>query len=390
MNIKIDKKLTVTVSVAVLALIAYFYFFKGNENISYITEKVKRSDIVKTVSAVGEVGAVKLVNVGAQASGQIESLHVKIGDKVRQGDLIARIDSTSQKNEIYTTAAKLDSYKSQLKSSEAALKMAESKYNRSKILLEDDAVSKQEFEITENEYEMAKTKVIEIDSLIKQTQIALETANKNLDYTVITAPLEGTIVSLPVKVGQTVNAMMNTPTIAQIADLSSVEILIEISEGDILKVGQGQSVRFSILSDDTVYETSIKSIDPALTTLTNDKYTGVTEANQAVYYYGRAEVANKDEKLRIGMTTQNFIEIEKKGNVLVVPISAVYEKGGRKYVKTLSNKKTYVKEITTGLSDDLSIEVKSGLEENEEVVITQMSSQELEIKENEFPEGLDL
>jgi macrolide-specific efflux system membrane fusion protein len=383
-------KKIIIILIVLAGIISYFLFFKSSEDISYITQKIKRSDIVKSVSAVGEVGAVKLVNVGAQASGQIESIHVKIGDKVKKGDLVAKIDSTSQKNELDTTAAKLDSYKSQLKSSEVALKMAEAKYSRSKMLLENDALSKQEFENIENEYEMAQTKIIEINSLIKQTQISLETAKKNLDYTIITAPLDGTIVSLPVKVGQTVNAMMNTPTIAQIADLSSVEILMEISEGDILKIKPNQSVRFSILSDDTFYETSIKSIDPALTTLTNDKYNGVTEANQAIYYYARAEIANEDERLRIGMTTQNFIEIEKRRDVLTIPISAVYEKDGRKYVKTLVDKKTYTKEITTGLSDDLLIEVISGLKEGEEVIITQMSAQEIKIKENEVPEELDL
>ncbi|MDR2099818.1 MAG: efflux RND transporter periplasmic adaptor subunit [Campylobacteraceae bacterium] len=390
MSIKKYKKPIVISLIALFVIAVYFLSFKDGKNISYMTEKVKRGDIVKIVSAVGEVGAVKLVNVGAQASGQIESLHVVIGSKVKKGDLIAKIDSTSQKNEVETTAAKLESFKSQLKSAEVALKMAESRYNRSKALLDDDALSKQDFENVENEYEMAKSKLVEITSLIKQTEISLETAKKNLDYTVITAPLDGTIVSLPVKVGQTVNAMMNTPTIAQIADLSSVEIRIEISEGDILKVKTGQSVKFSVLSDDTVYETSIKSIDPALTTLTNDKYSGVSEPNQAIYYYARAEIANKDENLRIGMTTQNFIEIGRRDNVLLIPLSAVYEKNGRKYVQILADNKPLAKEITVGLSDDLFVEALSGLNEGEEVITTQMSLQELKIKENEVPEDLDL
>ncbi|MDR2081102.1 MAG: efflux RND transporter periplasmic adaptor subunit [Campylobacteraceae bacterium] len=382
------KKLTIILVFAAAAAIVCFLFLKDDDSTQYMTEKVKRGDIVRSVSAVGEVGALKLVNVGVQASGQIESIHVSIGDKVKKGDLIAKIDSTSQKNELYVTEAKLESYKSQLKSSEVALKMAESRYNRSKMLLENDAISHQEFENIENEYELAKSKAIETDSLIKQTKISLETAKKNLDYTVISAPLDGTIVSLPVKVGQTVNAMMDTPTIAQIADLSSVEILMEISEGDILKVKPNQIVRFSILSDSAVYETSVKSIDPALTTLTNNKYSGVTAANEAIYYYARAEVANPDERLRIGMTTQNFIEIEKRGNVLIVPLSAVYEKDGRKYVQILAGKYVQTKEITTGLSDDVFMEVRSGLAEGEEVIITQMSLQELKIKESEVPEGL--
>ncbi|MDR2789405.1 MAG: efflux RND transporter periplasmic adaptor subunit [Campylobacteraceae bacterium] len=382
------KKLIILLALAALAAIACFLFLKSDDDTQYMTEKVKRGDIVKSVSAVGEIGALKLVNVGAQASGQIESIHVNIGEKVKKGDLIAKIDSTSQKNELHVTQAKLESYKSQLKSAEVALKMAKSRYNRSKMLLDNDAVSKQEFENVENEYELAKSKAIETDSLIRQTKISLETAQKNLDYTVITAPLEGTIVSLPVKVGQTVNAMMDTPTIAQIADLSSVEILMEISEGDILKVKPNQSVKFSILSDSAVYETTIKSIDPALTTLTNNKYGGVTEANEAVYYYARAEVANPDERLRIGMTTQSFIEIDKRGDVLIVPLSAVYEKDGRKYVQILDGKQVLTKEIIAGLSDDLFMEAQSGLAENEDVITTQMSLQELKIKESEVPERL--
>ncbi|MDR1460530.1 MAG: efflux RND transporter periplasmic adaptor subunit [Campylobacteraceae bacterium] len=390
MIIKIDKKIIVILSVIIFATVIYYVVFKNAENISYITEKVKIGNIRKSVNAVGEIGAIKLVNVGAQVTGQIETIHVKVGDKVKKGSLIAQIDSITQQNEVDTTAAKLESYKAQLKSSEISLKTVTSKYNRSKILFESNAVSKEELENIENEYEMAQTKVTEIDSLIKQTQIALETANKNLAYTTITAPLDGTIVSLPVKIGQTLNAMMNTPTIAQIADLSIVEILIEISEGDILKVKPEQNVTFSILSDGIVYETSIKSIDPGLTTLTNDKYTGVTDINQAIYYYGRAEVSNDDGRLRIGMTTQNLIEIENLDNVLVVPTTAIYEKNGRKYVKTIANKKVHVKEITTGLSDDLTIEVKSGLHEGEEIVVTQMSAEEIKVKDSELPEGLDL
>ncbi|MDR0407363.1 MAG: efflux RND transporter periplasmic adaptor subunit [Campylobacteraceae bacterium] len=389
MNIN-KKSFTIWLLIGILVIGVYLLFFRNSENVRYITQKVKTGNITKSVNAIGEIGAIKLVNVGAQATGQIESIHVKVGDKIKKGDLIALIDSTSQRNEVDATAAKLESYEAQLKSSKAALKTIKSKYNRSHTLLNSHAISKEEFENAENAYEAAEAKIIEDISLIKQTQIALETAKKNLDYTVITAPLEGTVVSLPVKVGQTVNSALNTPTIAQIADLSRVEILIEISEGDISKVKSGQNVKFSILSDDTIYETLIKSIDPGLTTLTDDKYTGVTDENQAIYYYGRAEVSNEDGRLRIGMTTQNLIEIESLDDVLIAPVTAIYVKDGRKYVKTITNKKIHAKEIITGLSDDLMIEIKSGLNEGEEVVVAQMSTKELEIKESELPEGFDL
>ncbi|MDR2033190.1 MAG: efflux RND transporter periplasmic adaptor subunit [Helicobacteraceae bacterium] len=269
------------------------------------------------------------------------------------------------------------------------MKIASSKYERSKTLLKNRAISEQEVEVTENEYESAKAKVAEGASLVKQTEISLESAKKNLTYTTITAPLDGTIVSLPVKVGQTLNALQNAPTIAQIADLSKIEILIEISEGDILKIKEGQKVKFSVLSEDAVYEAPLKSIDPSLTILTNDQYSGVVGEKQAIYYYARVEYENADGKFRIGMTTQNEIDIQSAENVLIVPITAVSEKNGRKWVKTIADKKTQEKEIITGLYDHLYVEVKSGLNAGEELVITQMSKSQIQAKENEVPEGVD-
>ncbi|MDR3162382.1 MAG: efflux RND transporter periplasmic adaptor subunit [Helicobacteraceae bacterium] len=383
-----NKKILIA-SVIAAPLIVYFALANNGDDMRFVTEKARYKDIEKTVSAVGQVSAIEMINVGAQVSGQIETIHVKMGDRVKKGDLIVKIDSTAQQNEVKVIAAQLGSYNAQLRSSQAALKAAASKYDRAKTLLKNAAVSKREYEDTENEYEAARSKVTESISLVKQSEISLENAKKNLGYATITAPIDGVIVSLPVKAGQTVNASFETPVIAQIADLSAVEILIEISEGDILKIKEGQKTRFSILSEETAYETSIKSIDPALTLLTNDKYTGVSESNQAIYYYARVEYPNDEGKFRIGMTTQNAIEIESVKNVLAIPVSAVNEKGGRKFVMTLADKSVLEKEITTGLSNDAYIEVKSGLNEGDEVIISQMSIRQIEAKADEVPEGAD-
>ena len=386
---KIGKK-TIIIGVGLAIAFGAFLFINSGEKISYITEKSRIGNIRKTVNASGEVCAIKLVSVGAQVSGQIESISVKIGDEVKKGDIIARIDSMTQQNELDTTAAKLESLQAQLKSAEIALKVAQLQYDRSKKLISSRAMSDQDAENIENEYESAKSKIAEHLSLIKQTEISLQTAEKNLAYTTIAAPLDGTIVSLPVKVGQTVNAMLNTPTIAQIADLNKIEILIEISEGDILKVKEGQSVRFSALSEDIIYEAPLKSIDPSLTILTNDQYSGVVGANQAIYYYGRVEYENIDRKFRIGMTIQNSIEIMQIDSVLIIPITAINEKGDHKFVRVLSDNGILEKTIITGISDDLYIEVKSGLGIGEELIISQMSASEIKAKEDEVPEDLDL
>ncbi|MDR1451341.1 MAG: efflux RND transporter periplasmic adaptor subunit [Helicobacteraceae bacterium] len=380
--------LWIMAATAIIA-IAYFAFWQSGDETLYATEKAKIANIRKTIDAVGEICAIKLVNVGAQVSGQIETIEVKIGDAVKKGDLIARIDGATQQNEIDATEAKLENYKAQLRSSEVALRIADSKYNRAKKLLNNNAVSAQEAEDIENEYETAKSRAVENASLIKQTEISLQNAKKNLAYATITAPLDGTIVSLPAKVGQTLNAALDAPVVAQIADLSAIEILVEISEGDILKVKEGQITRFSIFSEDAIYEAPIKSIDPSLTLLTNNQYDGVAGSNRAIYYYARIEYPNEEGRFRIGMTTRNIVVIDDAENVLTIPLIAVFEKEGRKFVKIIDGKKTLEREITIGISDDVFVEIKSGLNEGEEVVINQLSIAEIKAREDDLPEGVD-
>ncbi|MDR0407285.1 MAG: efflux RND transporter periplasmic adaptor subunit [Holosporales bacterium] len=360
------------------------------EKISYMTEKTAIGNVRKSINAVGEISAIELVNIGAQVGGQITKIYVNIGNKVKQGDMIAKIDATSQQNEIDTNKAKLKSYRGTVKSAEINLQVAKSKYERAQKLLNENFVSVQEFETAKYDYEKAHAALIDAQSLIQQTEILLANAWKNLSYTDIVAPCSGTIVSLPTKVGQTLNASMSAPTIAQIADLSRVQVLMEISEGDVSKIQPGMKVKFSILSDpNRIYETNLKSIDPGPTILTNDKYSGVVDEGKAVFYYGRFEVENPDSTLRIGMTTQNIIELDGIENVLRIPATAVFEKEGEKYANVLVNKKVTPKKITIGISDNIFVEVKSGLAVGDEVVISQMSTEEIAKKENEMPEGID-
>ena len=230
-------------------------------------------------------------------------------------------------------------------------------------------------------YESAKSKVIELQSAIKETKISLSTAETNLGYTKITAPLDGTIVSVPVKEGQTVNAAMNTPTIVQIADLAEMEILIEISEGDINNIKPGVKETYYTLADlNKTYETTLKSIDPGLTLLTNGEYTEVVGASEAIYYYGRLIVPNNDGKLRIGMTTQNVIYVESAEDVLTVPSIAVKGKANDKYVEILTEQGTQKRPIKVGISDGLNVAVLQGVQEGEKVVIAAMSSAEISDK----------
>ncbi|OLA82345.1 MAG: hypothetical protein BHW58_03365 [Azospirillum sp. 51_20] len=378
---KNKKKLLVYVILAAAAAGLYFKYFKKEDTITYITQPVRRQNVEKVVNATGEVKAVDLVTVGAQVSGKIEKLYVSIGQTVKMGDMIAEIDSTTQQNDVDIAKAKMSSYQAQLKAAKTSLKIAKKQYQRMQSLKKQNAASTEDLENAEDGYESAMSKVAEIEASLKETEISLSTAETNLGYTKITAPLDGTIVSVPVKVGQTINAAMDTPTIVQIADLNQMEIYIEISEGDIGNIKPGVKVTYSVLADmNKVYETTLKSIDPALTLLTDDQYTEVVDSSEAIYFYGRLVVPNADGKLRIGMTTQNVIYVESAEDVLTVPAMALKGDVDGKYVEVRTAEGVERRPVITGVSDDLNVEIKKGVSEGEEVVIAKMSSAEISDK----------
>ena len=179
---------------------------------------------------------------------------------------------------------------------------------------------------------------------------------------------------------------MNTPTIVQIADLSKMEILIEISEGDIGSIKTGARVTYTVLSDpDNVYETTLDSIDPGLTLLTNGEYGEVVGSSEAIYYYGRLVVPNGDGALRIGMTTQNVIYVDSAENALTLPVLAVKNDNGRDYVDVLTAAGEVQKRyVATGLSDGVETVVTDGVAEGENVIIAKLSAAEVTSKKDKF------
>ncbi len=381
--VKSRKKVVFLLLAAAAAIGVCYRYFQVEEEISYITQPVKRQSVQKVVNATGEVHAVDLVTVGAQTTGQIEKLYVDVGQKVKKGDMIAEIDSTTQQNEVDINKVRLKSYEAQLRAAKTSLAIAEKQYERMQTLKKQNAASEEDLENAKDVYETALSKVAEVEASLKETEISLSTAETNLGYTKITAPLDGTIVSVPVKEGQTVNSAMDTPTIVQIADLSRMEILMEISEGDVSHVRAGNKVRYYTLADmDNVKETTLKSIDPGLTQLTDGQYTDteVVESSEAIYYYGRLEVPNEDGHLRIGMTTQNVIYVESAENVLTVPSVAIRSDADGKYVEVLTSAGAERRAVETGVSDDLNVEIKSGVRNGEEVILARMSSSEISDK----------
>lgn len=376
---KAKKTIILSMILIIIITLIYFFFFNKEDQISYLTEKVRIGNIQRTVNTTGEISAKQIVTVGAQASGQIKKLYVSLGQSIKKGDMIADIDSTTQENDLNINKSKLESYKTQLEAKKVALVVAQKKYNREKNLLTKNATSDENLDSARDTLATAKANVADLESLIVQTQISVNTAETNLGYTKIVAPLDGTVVSIPVEEGQTVNANQTTPTIVQVADLKLMEIKMQISEGDITKIKPGMEVIYSILSEPTkTFTGKLDTIDPGLTTLTAGNYTGTTDSSTAVYYYGNLVVPNPDGTLRIGMTTQNTIVVSNKDNVLIIPTITLNTKNGKSYVYVLEKNNTVVeKEVTIGLSDSMNTEIISGLKDGENVISAQMSNTEI-------------
>ena len=389
------KKLIKFIAVfAVLAGVGY-YFYDKNFNVpqvdQFIASKAVRGELVKSIESNGEIYATELIDVGAQVGGQIKRLYVKLGDVVKAGDMIAEIDSATQQNNVDTKKAQLGIYEAKLNSAKVALEISKTKFKREQELFAKNATSKEEFENAKNTLAANEASLKEIEAQIVQAKISLNTAQIDLGYTKITAPQGGVVVSVQVEEGQTVNSNQATPTIVNIADLSKVQLKMEIAEGDITKIKVGSKVEYSILSEpNRKFYARISSIDPGLTTLSNGKYkttsssgtTTSSSSSSAIYYYAKAIVDNQDGTLRIGMTTQNTIILDSVKDAIIVPSIAIKKEDGKSVVYVLKKGKDGLntaerREVQTGLIDSLKTQILSGVEEGEEVVTKRNSAAEI-------------
>lgn len=384
------KKSKILIILLILGVGGYFIydnFFKiKDEKVEFITKKAKKGSFSKKVDATGEIFATELVDVGAQVSGQIKKLYIKLGDQVKKGDMIASIDSSTQQNSIDNKEAQLAIYKAQLESAKVALNIAKTQFDRENALFAKNATSKQEFESAKNTFSSNSAKIKELEAQIKQTNIELSTAKINLGYTKITAPRDGTVLSVQVEEGQTVNANQTTPTIVKIADLSYVKMKMQIAEGDITKIKVGTPVEYSILSEPMKkFQTTVSSIDPGLTTLSDGSYGSSsskstslsTSSNSAVYYYAQSIVENKDKILRIGMTTQNELLIANVKDAIIVPSIGIKRDENGTFVYVLKDGKAVRTAVKTGIKDNLDTQIISGVNEGDEIITSQGSASEI-------------
>ncbi|WP_346659828.1 efflux RND transporter periplasmic adaptor subunit [Bradyrhizobium sp. 200] len=362
----------------------------SEQTATMITAPATIGDIEETVLASGTLKPVKLVAVGAQASGRVTSLKVSLGQMVRAGDLIAEIDSLTQQNSLRTAQATLAYTRAQRLEKEASLVLAEATLARQQLTWAQKASSRADYDSAEATVKTTRAQIAQLDAQIVQAEVGIETARINLDYTRITAPIDGTVLSTVTQEGQTVNAVQSAPTIVILGQLDTMTVRAEISEADVVRVRPGQPVYFTILGDrDHRHYARLDSIEPAPESIRNDSSfsaTNATTANSsssssssstsAVYYNGIFTIPNTDRKLRTYMTAEVHIVLAEARKVLTIPAAAlgnaspdgastvrIAESGGRIKSRT----------IKIGLNNKITVEVKAGLREGEHVVIGEKS-----------------
>lgn len=370
------KKIAYLILLIILIGVGVYYYFYNKDEFNYLTYEVKKRDITQSIEAIGEVYAKTQVDVGAQVSGQITRLYVRLGDYVKEGDLIAQIDKDKQQNDLDITKAQLESAKANLESKKIALNIALKQYTREQKLYEKKATSLESLENLKNNFYALKASVADLNAQTTQLEISLKNAQKDLAYTTIVAPSKGEIINIAVEEGQTVNANQNTPSIVRLADLSEMEIRMQIAEADINKISVGKSVKFNILNEpEKKFEAIISSIDPANTTITDatsntNLNSNLNSSASAVYYYARVFVKNDNNFLRIGMSTENEIAIKTQKNVLVVPTLAIKNDAESYYIEILKDNKNIIKKpVKLGIKDNLNTQIVEGINEGDLVII---------------------
>lgn len=345
----------------------YLWAF-GQSNIQYTTTTVKRGDIESTVVAAGILQPLNYVDVGAQTSGQLKSLKVARGDKVEKGQLLAEIDPVLAKTALASAQAGLEDLTAQREVKRAQLSLAALQKTRDEELAKAKSLSLTLRDITRSNYDVELATVDSFTAQIKVTAAAVATAEADLGYTKISAPIAGEVVSLTTLEGQTINDKQQAPTILRIADLSTMTVWAQVSEADIVRVKVGQDVYFTILGQpDRRRNGKVRQILPTPELI-----------NNVVFYDVLFDVTNPERDLKIQMTAQVFVVLAQAKGVLIIPNAALGNAAQPLQAKVRVLKANGIVEhrsIKIGIKSELYSEVTQGLNENEQIILGEIKSQ---------------
>lgn len=367
------KKLLVAgavVIVIIAAVAAFFLFGNSGNGPKYRTEKTVKGDIVTTVTATGTVNAVTTVLVGTQVSGTIKKIYVDFNSPVKKGQLIAQIDPALFEEQVAQARANLLAAKANVEKAEASLVDAKRTRDRNAELFAKNLIARSDLDTADTNMETSKASVGAAKAAVAQTDAALRNTLTNLGYAKIVSPVDGTVVSRNVDVGQTVAASFQTPTLFTIAqDLTKMQIDTSVDEADIGKVKVGQDAEFTVDAySDNTFKGKVGQVRIAPITVQN-----------VVTYDVVITVDNPDFRLKPGMTANVSIIVASKKDVVKIPNAALRyrpaertrtkqaQKGSGVYV--LENGKPKRLPVTLGISDGTFTELLTGeIKEGQEAI----------------------
>ena len=355
-------------AIAVFAVVGGWYFLTGSSTAPRIVSaKVTEGPIVRSVTATGTVNPVITVQLGTYVSGPIIAIYRDYNAPVKKGELIAKIDPSTYQVTVDIAQATLANSKAQLGKDQADLDYKKVTYERDLALYKADAVSKDTLDSAYSAWQMDVAQVKLDRANIQQQTANVKAAEVNLNYTNIVSPVDGTVVSRNVDVGQTVAASFQTPTLFLIAkDLTKMQVDSNVSESDIGYVKAGQKATFRVDAfPDRDFQGVVAQVRQAPITVQN-----------VVTYDVVVSVENPELLLKPGMTANVNVVTASKGNVVRVPIDALRfappgeppadsaaldgAPGRQTRVWVLASRKVTPVTITTGLSDGTWVEVAEG------------------------------
>lgn len=307
-----------TTTAGVIALLVVWFAWPEGEEppLPPVTVPVTRGDIESSIAAAGTLEAGNSVDVGAQMSGQLLKLHVKPGDVVSEGDLLAEVDGFIQRTRVASSAASLEALVANTLSMEAGLELSRARVQRQERLMQAKATSEVEYDqavlnLTQSEANLKRHKL-----QIEQARASLQEATALLDFARITAPSTGTIVSVLVQEGQTLNATQTTPIILRIGNLNVIKITAVIPEADIGQLTPGMEAYFTTLSSgERRWATRLQEISPL------PRAAG--SAGGMANFDALLEIDNPDGALLPGMGAKVFLLTRAVRDVLKVPLGAL-------------------------------------------------------------------
>ena len=329
--------------------------------------EVVKGDITQIVQAAGVLQAKTKVDVGAQVSGQVQTLHVQLGQKVKKGDLLISLDPELARNDVARAEAALLQQRALLDARMVDLGVTQRELARQKRLLAGQASAAMELERAESELAKLEADVRGQTAVLSRLQADLAQAQVRLGYTRISAPMNGTVVNIPVQEGQTVIAVQITPVMLTLADLDTITVRTKVPEVDIQAVKVGQKASFLTLSaEGQRYGGKVRVVQPV-----------PERSGNAVFYNVLFDVDNQDGNLFSDMTVQVDIETGETKGVLTMPMVALGEraKDGRFAVTRLDKDgKQQPAQVRTGLQDGAKVEVREGLKAGDKVLLAPPSA----------------